>query len=42
MEYQDFKDLMAAVNSKAKKTVVVAAAHDEHALEAVLKRKKTG
>jgi len=37
MEYKNFVELNARVNHVKKKTAVVAAAHDAHALEAVLK-----
>lgn len=37
MAFKNFKELVAAVGSGDTKKVVVAAAHDEHALEAVLK-----
>ena len=43
MEYKNFDDLITEVSyGKARKTVVVAGAHDEHALEAVLKAHKDG
>lgn len=42
MEFKDFGELTARVFSKKKKRVVVAAAQDAHALEAVLKAEKEG
>lgn len=42
MALKNFKELVAAVGSGDTKRVVVAAAHDEHALEAVLKASAEG
>ncbi|MCG8484511.1 MAG: phosphate butyryltransferase, partial [Clostridia bacterium] len=42
MVYRNFKELIAKVNSTKRKRVVVAAAHDEHSLEAVLEAGKKG
>lgn len=42
MELNNFKGLIEKVNSAKRKTVVVAAAHDEHTLEAVLEAEKKG
>lgn len=42
MALKNFKELVAAVGSGDTKRVVVAAAHDEHALEAVLKASSEG
>lgn len=42
MAFKNFKELVAAVGSGDTKRVIVAAAHDEHALEAVLKAHEEG
>lgn len=42
MAIKDFKELVAAVKNNPGKKVIVAAAHDEHALEAVLKAHEEG
>ncbi len=42
MSFKNFEELIASVRSGSKKRVIVAAAHDEHALEAVLKAHDEG